>query len=58
MKYSVAFEVYSDFANYKSGVYIHTNGTLLGGHAGTTPPPLPPLLFVLLLYSSISFVVL
>lgn len=29
----VAFEVYSDFANYKSGVYIHTNGTLLGGHA-------------------------
>jgi len=26
------FEVYSDFLNYKSGVYIYTSGTLLGGH--------------------------
>lgn len=25
--------VYSDFPAYKSGVYAHTNGTLLGGHA-------------------------
>jgi cathepsin B len=29
----VAFEVYSDFATYKSGVYIHKSGSLLGGHA-------------------------
>jgi len=29
----VSFAVYEDFANYKSGVYIHTNGTLLGYHA-------------------------
>ena len=28
-----AFEVYSDFPNYKSGVYHHTTGSLLGGHA-------------------------
>jgi len=28
-----AFEVYEDFINYKSGVYIHTTGSLLGGHA-------------------------
>lgn len=28
-----AFEVYSDFINYKSGVYKHTSGQLLGGHA-------------------------
>jgi len=26
------FEVYEDFLDYKSGVYSHTNGTLLGGH--------------------------
>jgi len=28
-----AFEVYSDFMNYQSGVYQHTTGTLEGGHA-------------------------
>ncbi|CAJ0929405.1 unnamed protein product, partial [Mesorhabditis belari] len=29
----VAFEVYADFEQYKSGVYVHTGGSLLGGHA-------------------------
>ena len=28
-----AFTVYSDFPNYKSGVYEHTHGSALGGHA-------------------------
>ncbi|XP_059168822.1 cathepsin B-like [Physella acuta] len=28
-----AFSVYSDFLNYKSGVYQHASGTELGGHA-------------------------
>jgi len=28
-----AFTVYSDFPNYKSGVYQHTTGSALGGHA-------------------------
>lgn len=28
-----AFTVYSDFPNYKSGVYQHTSGGALGGHA-------------------------
>lgn len=28
-----AFDVYSDFLNYKSGVYQYTSGNLLGGHA-------------------------
>jgi len=28
-----SFEVYEDFVNYKSGVYKHTTGKLLGGHA-------------------------
>jgi len=28
-----AFDVYSDFLTYKSGVYSHTSGDLLGGHA-------------------------
>lgn len=28
-----SFSVYSDFYSYKSGVYIHTSGTLVGGHA-------------------------
>jgi len=28
-----AFEVYADFLTYKSGVYHHTKGSLLGGHA-------------------------
>jgi len=28
-----AFTVYSDFPNYKSGVYHHTTGSELGGHA-------------------------
>ncbi|XP_072379756.1 cathepsin B-like [Diabrotica undecimpunctata] len=28
-----AFEVYSDFVNYKSGVYQHVAGEYLGGHA-------------------------
>lgn len=41
-----AFSVYSDFENYSSGVYQHTGGSMLGGHAirivgwgvqGTTP---------------------
>nr|ABS57370.1 cathepsin B2 [Trichobilharzia regenti] len=29
----VDFEVYADFPNYKSGVYQHVSGGLLGGHA-------------------------
>jgi cathepsin B len=29
----VAFEVYGDFETYRSGVYKHTTGQLLGGHA-------------------------
>jgi len=28
-----AFNVYSDFMNYASGVYVHKTGTLEGGHA-------------------------
>lgn len=28
-----AFNVYADFVNYKSGVYQHVSGDLLGGHA-------------------------
>jgi cathepsin B len=28
-----AFQVYQDFMNYKSGVYEHKSGSLLGGHA-------------------------
>jgi len=28
-----AFDVYSDFLTYKTGVYRHTTGDLLGGHA-------------------------
>jgi cathepsin B len=28
-----AFDVYEDFTTYKSGVYQHTTGDLLGGHA-------------------------
>lgn len=28
-----AFSVYADFLSYKSGVYKHTKGSLLGGHA-------------------------
>merc|ERR1711975_195510 len=31
----VAFTVYSDFPTYKSGVYKHTSGSALGGHAVT-----------------------
>lgn len=30
---AVAFTVYSDFPTYKSGVYVHTSGSELGGHA-------------------------
>ncbi|KAF4651838.1 hypothetical protein FOZ61_009834 [Perkinsus olseni] len=30
---SAAFGVYEDFLAYKSGVYKHTSGTFLGGHA-------------------------
>lgn len=30
---AVAFTVYSDFPTYKSGVYKHTTGSALGGHA-------------------------
>ena len=29
----VAFEVYQDFMSYKSGIYKHISGSLLGGHA-------------------------
>merc|ERR1711920_891086 len=28
-----AFTVYADFANYASGIYQHTSGSELGGHA-------------------------
>ncbi|KAA6338860.1 MAG: putative cathepsin B5 cysteine protease, partial [Streblomastix strix] len=31
--FEVAFSVYEDFKNYESGVYEHTVGKLLGGHA-------------------------
>merc|ERR1712048_234256 len=31
----VAFSVYGDFPTYKSGVYKHTSGSFLGGHAVT-----------------------
>ena len=27
------FVVYEDFMNYKSGVYHHVSGKMLGGHA-------------------------
>ena len=30
---AVAFSVYSDFLTYKSGVYTHQTGQMLGGHA-------------------------
>merc|ERR550537_866766 len=30
---SAAFTVYADFPTYKSGVYKHTSGSALGGHA-------------------------
>jgi cathepsin B len=30
---AVAFTVYADFPTYKSGVYAHTSGGVLGGHA-------------------------
>ncbi|EER13594.1 cysteine protease Cys2, putative [Perkinsus marinus ATCC 50983] len=30
---SAAFSVYEDFLSYKSGVYKHTSGGFLGGHA-------------------------
>jgi len=29
----VAFDVYQDFFSYTSGVYVHTTGSLAGGHA-------------------------
>jgi len=29
----VAFSVYEDFLNYKSGIYQHVTGGILGGHA-------------------------
>jgi len=29
----VQFDVYEDFVTYKSGVYVHKKGQLLGGHA-------------------------
>jgi cathepsin B len=28
-----SFNVYADFVNYKSGVYQHVEGDVLGGHA-------------------------
>lgn len=31
--FAVAFTVYSDFPSYKGGVYTHTSGSELGGHA-------------------------
>jgi len=31
--FEVAFDVYEDFLTYKSGVYSHTTGSFLGGHA-------------------------
>ena len=31
--FEVAFTVYGDFPTYKSGVYVQTNNTELGGHA-------------------------
>jgi cathepsin B len=31
----VSFSVYGDFPTYKSGVYTHTSGSYLGGHAVT-----------------------
>ena len=30
---AVAFTVYADFPTYKSGVYHHVSGGMLGGHA-------------------------
>lgn len=30
---STGFIVYEDFMNYKSGVYRHSSGGMLGGHA-------------------------
>ena len=30
---STAFTVYSDFENYAGGVYQHTGGNMMGGHA-------------------------
>jgi C1A family cysteine protease len=30
---TAAFSVYEDFLTYKSGVYKHTTGSYLGGHA-------------------------
>jgi cathepsin B len=30
---TAAFTVYQDFLTYKSGVYVHTSGSALGGHA-------------------------
>jgi len=30
---SVAFTVYQDFMNYKSGIYVHKTGGIAGGHA-------------------------
>jgi cathepsin B len=30
---SAAFTVYNDFLTYESGVYVHTSGSALGGHA-------------------------
>jgi len=31
--FEIAFEVYEDFLNYKSGIYIHQAGKMAGGHA-------------------------
>ena len=33
MPLAVAFTVYGDFPTYKSGVYTHQSGQMLGGHA-------------------------
>jgi len=30
---TVSFDVYADFLTYKSGVYTHVSGALLGGHS-------------------------
>ncbi|RCN33844.1 hypothetical protein ANCCAN_20316 [Ancylostoma caninum] len=28
-----SFQIYEDFTHYKGGIYVHTAGMLVGGHA-------------------------